>query len=306
MGGLSSEISTPSENIMLGLYFIQRYRYLTVRQFASIANVKEKTASEALLRLERGKFLDHFGNVGIRGYGKTPKVYYLKRRGYDFLVGESGIPDELIGAFKDTKVNSKWSPQMYHRMATLDALIALEVAVQKRPHIEVVETFIEYRMQKLGTQWQAETTDYVTPEKKSESRIVPDAGFIVENVESNRRALFLIEMDMGTERITSKLPHGKRFSIHHKMIQYDRYLTGNRYKEKYKEWGEFTFFTLLFITTTVVRRDNMRREMQDLPPELHPYYRFNISETVSADFFNDEWRARSITDDTGYRLIRED
>lgn len=290
---------------MLGLYFIHRYRFLTVKQFANVAGVKDKTASEALLRLERGKFLSHFGNVGIRGYGKTPKVYYLKRRGYELLLTESGIPPELIGTFKETKVNSKWSPQMYHRMATLDALIALEVAVQQRPHIDVVETFIEYRRNKRGHQWQAETTDYVASEEISQNRIVPDAGFIIENVASGRRALFLMEIDMGTERITSKLPHGKRFSVHHKMTQYDRYLMGGRFAQNYAKWGEFKSFTLLFITTTAERRDNMRRELQSLPGELHQYYRFNVLETVFAEFFNDEWRARSLTDDTGYRLIRE-
>ena len=291
---------------MVGLYFIQRYRFLTVKQFASVSGVKEKTASEALLRLERGRHLDHFGNVGIRGYGKTPKVYYLKRRGYELLQNESGIPAELIGSFKETKVNSKWSPQMYHRMATLDALIALEVAVQERAHIDVVETFIEYRRTKHGTEWQPETSDYVAGEEIPQNRIVPDAGFIIENVKSAKRALFLIEIDMGTERITSKLPHGKRFSILHKMVQYDRYLMGQRFSEKYKAWGEFDFFTLLFITTTSTRRDNMRRAMQDLPPNLHAYYRFNVLQTVFADFFNNEWSARSITDDAGYRLIKEE
>lgn len=297
--------SAPSEQLMLGMYFIQRYRFLTVKQFAAITGLRDKSASEALLRLERQGFLDHFGNVGIRGYGKTPKVYYLKRRGYDLLVEESGIPAELISGFKSTKINTRWSPQMYHRLATLDALIALEVAVQQRPHLAVVETFIEYRQQKRERTWQAETTDYVAPEETSENRIVPDAGFVIENIDSERRALFLIEIDMGTERITSKLAHGKRFSVHHKMIQYDRYLQGGRFQQKYAAWGEFKFFTLLFITTTEARRDNMRGAMADLPPALHSYYRFNVLDTVLADFFNDQWRARSMSDDTNYRLIRE-
>lgn len=297
--------TAPSESVMVGLFFIQRYRFLTVNQFASVTGLKPKSASEALLRLERTKFLNHFGNVGIRGYGKTPKVYYLKRRGYELLLNESGIPHELIGAFKKAKINSKWSPQMYHRLATLDALIALESAVQKRSHIEVVETFIEYRRALYGSQWQPETSDYVAPEQIPQNRIVPDAGFVIENVDTGQRRLFLIEIDMGTERITSKLPHGKRFSVHHKMVQYDRYLVGGNFRKRYEPWGEFNFFTLLFITTTKTRRDNMRREMHELSSKLHAYYRFNILETVLANFFNDEWYARSLTDDTRYRLIRE-
>ncbi len=298
-------LSAPGEHIMLGLYFIQRYRFLTVKQFSAVTGLKEKSASEALLKLERQKCLDHFGNVGVRGFGKTPKVYYLKPRGYDLLVNESGIPPELIGGFKNTKVNSRWSPQMYHRLATLDALIALEVAVQKRPNIGITETFIEYRQQKKGRTWQAETTDYVAPEDVPANRIVPDAGFIIENIETERRALFLIEIDMGTERITSKLSHGQKFSVHHKMVQYDRYLQGGQFQQKYEPWGTFQFFTLLFITTSAERCDNMRAAMSNLPPSMHAYYRFNTLDTVFGDFFNADWRARSIDDDNTYRLIKE-
>ncbi len=298
-------VLAPSARAMTGLFFIQRYRYLSVQQFARASGLHPNHASETLLNFERRKLLGHFGNVGMRGYGKTPKVYFLTERGHRVLRDESGIPDGLIGDFKAVHVTVKWSPVMFHRMATLDVLIALEVASRDRPEIELAETFIEYRRVKRGATWQPETTDYVAQEESSQNRIVPDAGSIIENVESGARALFFIETDMGTERITSTLPRGRKFSIHHKMTQYDRYLMGGRFSETYSLWGVFKFFTLLVVTTTATRRDNMRREMSNLPKELHPYYRFNVMETVLGDFFNDEWCARSITDDTGYRLIRE-
>jgi hypothetical protein len=294
----------PSEDILLGLLFIQKYRFLTVKQFAAVTELKPKSASEALLRLERQKWLSHFGNVGIRGYGKTPKVYYLTKRGYDVLVSEGGFPEELIGGFKNAKVNTRWSPQMYHRMATLDTLIALEVGIRRYPHMEVTETFIEHRQERLGRTWQSETTDYVAAEVLPQNRIVPDAGFILENIETGRRALFLVEVDMGTERITTKLAHAQRFSVHHKMAQYDRYLQSLRFQQKYEAWGEFKFFTLLFITTTAERRDNLRAAMSNLPAEMHAYYRFNTLDVVHEDFFNGEWRARAIDDENRYQLIR--
>ncbi|MEW9920312.1 replication-relaxation family protein [Marimonas sp. MJW-29] len=298
--------SAPTEQHMLGLYFIHRYRFLTVRQFAAVTGLKEKSASEVLLRYERRGFLDHFGNVGIRGYGKTPKVYFLKRAGYDLLAEESGIPYELLGDFKKAKVNTRWSPQMYHRLATLDALIALEVGVIARPHIQVAETFIEYRQRKVNQSWRPETSDYVADARTPENRIIPDAGFILENVESGKRALFFLEIDMGTERITSKLGHGQRFSVHHKIRQYDRYLQSGMFQRTYAPWGEFTFFTLLFVTTTETRLDNMRKALSNLPPSLHGYYRFNTLDVVLADFFNGAWRARVIEDENRYRLIREE
>ena len=41
-----------------------------------------------------------------------------------------------------------------------------------------------------------ETTDFVAEEEISENKIVPDGAFIIENLTSNKRALFFLEMDM--------------------------------------------------------------------------------------------------------------
>jgi hypothetical protein len=41
-----------------------------------------------------------------------------------------------------------------------------------------------------------------------------------------------------------------------------------------------------------------------LPPALHPYYRFNTYGRAAADFFNDQWKARSPDDERGYMLVR--
>jgi hypothetical protein len=71
-----------------------------------------------------------------------------------------------------------------------------------------------------------ETTDYVAQEESSDTRIIPDAAFILENIESGKRALFFLEMDMGTERIVSQITRDKRISLFYKLIQYDRYLQG--------------------------------------------------------------------------------
>ena len=61
------------------------YRFLSTQQFASASGLQYGTAAEPLLNFERKKLLGHFGNVGIRGYGKTPKVYFLTERGYRLL-----------------------------------------------------------------------------------------------------------------------------------------------------------------------------------------------------------------------------
>jgi hypothetical protein len=149
----------------LGLFFIQRYRFLTKDQYARSADLNRSTASDQLRMMERGGLLGYFGNTGLAGHGKTPKVYFLTRKGWEILLLESDIPPELIGSYKEIHIDSRWSPQMYHRLHTVDLMISAEVAVRSRPHLSIVKTFIEYKRMKRGTHVVRETTDYVANEE---------------------------------------------------------------------------------------------------------------------------------------------
>src|SRR5689334_17298845 len=176
-----------SDGAILGLFYIQRYRFLTIAQFARAAGLNPNTAAHQLVSLDRHGLLGHFGNTGLRGHGKTPKIYFLTRKGWESLVRESDIPQELIGNYKEIRVESRWSPQMYHRLHTVDVMVSAEVAVRSRPRLSMVTTFIEYKRIKRGTQIMRETTDYVSGEEIAENRIVPDGAFILENIETKKR-----------------------------------------------------------------------------------------------------------------------
>ena len=218
---------------------------------------------------------------------------------------ESDIPPELLGRHTQVKVDSRWSPQMYHRLRTVDLMISAEAAVRSRSRLSMVATFLEYRRVKRGTHLERETTDYVDTEENAYTRIVPDAAFVLENIESGKRALFFLEMDMGTERIVSQITRDKQISLFYKLSQYDRYLQGMRYRHTYADFGDFRFFTLLFITLGEERIENIRREMQRLPPEFSDYYRLTTYPRAMGDFLEPIWKSRLFSDTGTYGLVRE-
>jgi DNA-binding MarR family transcriptional regulator len=304
-GNERSGLSLSAESL-LGLFYIQRYRFLTIGQYARIASLNHDTATKQLRRFEERGLLGYFGNTGIRGYGKTPKVYFLTRKGFELLRRESEIPPELIGNYKEVKVESRWSPQMYHRLRTVDLMISAECAVKKRPQLSMVATFLEYLRVRRGNHVTRETTDYVAGEETAENRIIPDAALILENIETKKRALFFVEMDMATEPIVSRITRDTRHTIQQKLRQYDRYLKSLRYKETYAAYGDFRSFTLLFVTLSAERVNNIRRDMQELPAELSNYYRFTTFEAAMGDFFSTIWNSRSLADTTVYSLVRDE
>src|SRR3954468_5733596 len=91
-GAMARRELTLTDSAAVGLFYIQRYRFLTIDQFTRAASMKRPAASEQLRELERHGILGHFGNIGMPGIGKTPKVYFLKRKGWELLTRESGIP----------------------------------------------------------------------------------------------------------------------------------------------------------------------------------------------------------------------
>ena len=122
---------------------MQRYRFLTIDQFARGASLYRSRSADKLRLFEKHGLLGHFGNTRLSGHGKTPKAYFLTRKGFDLLREESGLPEHLLGDFTAVKVEARWSPQMYHRLRTVDLLISLEVAVRNRPRLTVVNTFLD-------------------------------------------------------------------------------------------------------------------------------------------------------------------
>ena len=274
---------------------------LPAREDCTIQPLQNNFAS-----LQRAGVLGFFGNTRLPGNGKTPKAYFLTRKGFDLLQDVSGILPELLGGHKEVKVEAAWAPQMYHRLRTVDLLIALEVALRKRAHLALVQTFLEYRRVKRGSHIVHETMDYVDSIESAENKIIPDGAFILENVQTKKRALFFLEMDMATERINTASIFSKQSSLHRKFSQYDRYLKSFRYTKSYQEFGEFRLFLMLFVTLQEARIENIRRELADLPDELARYYRLTTFDAAMEDFLGAIWQSRSFTDDAFYPLVREE
>jgi hypothetical protein len=67
---------TLTDQATLGLFFIQRYRFLTTDQFARAAALNRSTAADQLRFLERHGLLGYFGNTGLAGHGKPPRPIF--------------------------------------------------------------------------------------------------------------------------------------------------------------------------------------------------------------------------------------
>ncbi|MEQ8694458.1 MAG: replication-relaxation family protein [Gammaproteobacteria bacterium] len=287
-----------------GLLALHRYRLLSVDQFARASGLKASHVRDVLRTFERKSLLASIGNVGLRGGSKAPKLYHLTQTGYAAMLDAGGLTPDDVGPFKRAHQGSRWSPIMAHRMATIDLLLSVEESVQLRTGYRVVRTFHEYRRTPRGKGGdQPETSDYVADPERPENRVVPDGAFILEKTDNGSRALYFVEADRGTERLT-RGGEGA-YSIIDKFRLYERYLRGGRFAAKYSDFGSFRFFTLLFVTTTADRIANARQAAASLDGELHPYFKLATLAEASADMCAPIWASRDGADHNAYSIVKK-
>ena len=287
--------------LLQGLTMLHRYRFFTIPQFAAASGFSPDHAGEALRNLEKIGLVGFLGFTPLPGAGRTPKVYFLRRKGFDILREEGVLSEEAGSAFQEVKEAVRWSQALFHRIALIDVFLWLEAAVARRPHLMLWTTLLEYkREKKRGIR---ETADYVSDSEVPENRVIPDGVFILKNMQSGRRGLFFVEVDRGSERITAPKSSDPSATITGKFVQYDRYLQSGHFATTYQTFGEFRSFLMLFVTTAVDRVRNIREACKDLPAPLHPYYRLATFGEVQADFLGPVWLSRDASDTKRYALV---
>ena len=291
-----------SDDDLMALWYLQRYGFLTIKQtvHAIDNNRSYQNIGRRLRQMASASLVGFFGGHRV-GFSNIPKVYYLKKKGYQVLI-DNDLPQELIGNFKE-KSKPSWSSKTKHRIYLINVFLSLESGIRKIDQLDLVGVFLEYNRIKKGKDLASETTDFIADKKTAENKIVPDGAFIIESLKTGNKVLFLVEMDMGTEGIISRVSKNTNLPLYERIKKYDRYLMSGNYVRKYQEWGSFDNFILLFITLSEKRMEHIRGELFDLPDRLHQYYFFNTYDVVIKDFFNHQWKARSIKDDRGYSLL---
>ena len=299
---------------LVALFYMQKYTFLTIGQAVKVIDRGRsyQGMGRRLREIAEDGLIGGFGGHRI-GFVNVPKVYFLKRRGYEVL-RDNGFSDELLGRFKE-KSEPTWSPQTNHRLHLIDLFLALEIGIRQIERLELERVFLEYNRVKQKETLVSETADFVVTKKAGmteielerqrtpENKIIPDGAFILRSKTTGAQILYMVEMDMGTERIISRVTKQTTSPLYERMKKYDRYLMSLSYADKYRQYGKFDHFVVLFITVSVERMESLRKKLFDLPDELHQYYLFSSYDDIMNNFFHKQWKARAINDNHNYCIL---
>jgi hypothetical protein len=135
-------LRTLSAGTLTGLYFIQKYRFLSIAQFARIAGFSAYHAAEVLRGWRAGGLSAISAMLVFRDKVKGLR-FTSSGAGFDILCSENRLFADITEPFSD--VQATWTPHMYHGLRLIDVLISAELAIRSRPHLQMVKVVVEYR-----------------------------------------------------------------------------------------------------------------------------------------------------------------
>jgi len=235
---------------------VAEYRILTSPQMAALSSMSKQSARKKLLGLvKNGLLLSATRGFG-RNKGRPENVYTLSGVGVEELKKASLLNKAIL----NTKVS-------FENTRCLDHQLLLNWF---RIHLRQ----IEYLYPQLSVNFFSSTSPFFNNEKEDESLIresissgtsstpimfTPDGVFVIRDNNRKKSLLFFLEVDMGTESISSVTRNGN--DIRQKIVNYQTYFKSNSYK-RYEQilQTELKGFRLLFLTNSPSRMANLCRK----------------------------------------------
>lgn len=281
-----------------GLLGMHRWGAITAEQFAGLNGHAVSYTTKKL-----APSLTKSGNAALMrvirptrdGFGPRPPYFYaLTRAGYDHLcyfidAYWNEDPLSAIGKFVPPVDAIHWDEMMPHRLRTIDVLNAIERQASGRlDGISIRNMLAEFRY------WDGKRcpTAMRTPEGR---RLKPDAMVSFEH--GGVSWPDFIEIDMGTETITSENPKRVWETIEGKIRNYWSMMGSPVLNDRFKV--NASFFRVLFVTTTVERARRivslagdcglMPVESGDMTFAPTDVFRAATFDQALSDFFGDRW-----------------
>ena len=207
------------------LVWLARYKYLCLEQIhRNLFEGKTKRNTEiALQRIEKKGFIkrvklarSHTLNFGF--------LCYLTPAGLELVRNESQVEYEDFIKYPVIKPISSVNAY-YHRYRLTNFFIQLDKNIKSLPNIKLKTVLTEAGQKQVGNRRMIETK--LTLGKVS---IIPDMIFVLQNTESLKEAVYMIEIDTGKEVIGGKFETIPKNSLLDKYKTYEKFLESDKWQ----------------------------------------------------------------------------
>ena len=263
---------------------VQDYRYLTTSQIKTLLYPSIQKTQTRMLQIYKSGLVKRFPfPVLIRVGGKGEYVYHLGK----------------LPRFSFSK--------LVHTVRLNDVRIAFEKGCQDSGIIQLVEFIPEYKKMSIRPpknenkgydgNGEEEAWDKLTTKK----HIIPDGVMCMENPGRQKRALFFIEVDLGSEKITTTKKD--QYSLMKKMLVYKEWLQEKNHSV-YGNYFSYDFkgFRVLVIMNNQTRIRKLRKEL--CKNNIRKFiYITEQTEIKSESILKHIWQIPGTDNKNGYSII---
>ena len=253
---------------------VQDYRYLTTSQIQTLLYPSIQKTQTRMLKMYKSGLVKRFPfPVLIREGGKGEYVYHLGK----------------LPRFSFSK--------LVHTVRLNDIRIAFEKGCSNSGIIQLVEFIPEYKKMSIRPS-KNENKGYDGNEDK---HIIPDGVMCMENPSRKKRALFFIEVDLGSEKITTTKKD--QYSLLKKMLVYREWLKEKNHRAycKYFDY-DFKGFRVLVIMNNQTRIKKLRDELTKKNIKKFIYFA-EQSAIMPQAIFEYIWCKTDVADKRSYSII---
>ncbi len=230
---------------------IAEYRVLNISQLSFLLSSSQQMIRRKVGELSKVALIEVMRQPLGGSAGRPENVVYLRADGVQTLK-EQGALDPSTPTELFTRIDLR---TLGHQLLT--NWFRINLSILSRFQSVLTVSFLS--LARDGA-W------YVTANSGSDSvaNVIPDGIFAISEANHGKSLLFFLEVDMGTETLSSSNPQTK--DIRKKIISYQHMFTDNRYKElEGPLGGTFNGFRILFLAPSRKRLDQLCHLVAAMP-----------------------------------------
>jgi len=232
------------------LMIIADYQLLLIDQIVLITGLGKREVQRKINNLYKKDLIKFVSRKPNGQRGRTEFVSTLNENGVKRLQNENIIDEDTpIDTFIFNKTHN-----IEHQMLLNWFRIHLNFISKKLPDLttDFLSSTNPFFTEQYGKPFVAEKND----SGKFQFEFIPDGVFYIQSTNQNKSLLFFLEVDMGTESLSSSSLKSNNIST--KIKNYKDYYQSEKYKKYETKWNtKFKGFRLLFLTNSSNRKNKI-------------------------------------------------
>src|SRR3954453_1124921 len=184
------------------LHALARFHYLTARQairllYPNNTDPRARYTQKLFERLVHAEYVLPLRALPVPRYRQGPHVFTLANKGRDYLRGLGESVESYFRPSVERRITEN-SPFMFHRLATIDVMIAADCLCRDVSGVECPRMLSERELKRGAIRVDIPPSPHSTNDGPRKVAVIPDAWFQL-SINGQRPMSIAVELDRATE-----------------------------------------------------------------------------------------------------------